>query len=53
MNNPNENITNKKNFSEIIFNSNPKDIAFLENLTDDSYSDILLDNTFCVFTSIK
>ena len=53
MKNSNEIITNKKNFSEIIFNSNPKDIAFLENLTDDSYSDILLDNTFCVFTSIN
>ena len=53
MNNPNENLTNQKNFSEIIFNSNPKDIALLENLTNDSYSDILLDNTFCVFTSIN
>ena len=32
-------------------NSNPKDIQFFCDLSKDSYSDHILDNTFCVFNS--
>ena len=44
------NIINEKN---ILFNSNPKDIEFSNDLIEDSYSDYTLDNTFCVFKSFN
>ena len=45
-------ISNKNNSSELFFNSNPMNIKYLKDLTEDSYSFLLLDNTFCVFKSI-
>ena len=39
--------------NEVLFDSNPQDIEFINNLVEDSYSDHTLDNTFCVFKSIN
>ena len=41
------------NQNEVLFDSNPQDIEFINNLVEDSYSDHTLDNTFCVFKSIN
>ena len=35
------------------FKSNPNNIKYLKDLTEDSYSFLLLDNTFCIFMSIN
>ena len=43
----NEGIINN---SELL---NPKNIKFLKEITKDSYSDYILDNTFCAFNSIN
>ena len=40
------NINNKKE-------QNPKDISFLRNITKDSYTNGILDNTFILFNSIN
>ena len=50
----NNNIIKKNegiiNNSELL---NPKNIKFLKEITKDSYSDYILDNTFCAFNSIN
>ena len=44
---------NKSNFSEILFKSNPINITNFKEITKDSYTYLLLDNTFTVFKSIN
>ena len=42
-------IINYSNQNNNLFSSNPKNIEFLYDIIEDSYSDHTLDNTFCTF----
>ena len=46
-------IINYSNQNNNLFSSNPKNIEFLYDIIEDSYSDHTLDNTFCTFKSIN
>ena len=52
-NNKNKNTIPKDTKESIEIKSNPKDIQYYEDITEDSYSYYYLDNTFSIFNSIN
>ena len=43
----------RENKIKIVDNLNPKELKYSKDITKDSYSDYILDNTFCIFKSIN